>query len=152
MILYTDAEGSGGIGATLITDDTKLFLRGKLDRRCTDLLIKRTTQIIPLEAMAVLIAILTFKKDIGQSELLVMIDNTSVLGAARKGRSSANDVHKIITKISDLCLDFGITKHLFWVPSAMNMADLPSRGGDPVGFVRVPCIQRQIAQSVSVIK
>ena len=152
VILYTDADGSGGIGSTLITDDIKLFLRGKLDRRCTDLFIKRATQIIPLEAMAVLIAIFTFKKYIGQSELLVMIDNSSVLGAARKGRSSANDVHKIITKISDLCLEFGITKHLFWVPSAMNMADLPSRGGDPVGFVRVKCIQRQIAQSVSVIK
>ena len=152
VISYTNAEESGGFRATLIIEFEKRFIKGKLAHRCLDLLIQRSTQIITQEALAVLIAIYTFKRDIGQSEVLIMIDNTSVLGAVRKGRSSANDVHKIITRISDLCVQFGITKHLFWVPSAMNMSDLPSRGGDPVGYDQIKNIQQQIALSVSVIK
>ena len=151
-VLYTDAEGHGGIGAVLITPQARLFFRIKVDQRFASKLIQRATQIIPYEALAVLIALNRFKRELAQNDLVLLIDNTSVLGSVRKGRSSADDVHKIITAISDLCFELNITKHIFWVPSAMNISDGPSRGETIDQYVEVHDLKRSIAASVGVVQ
>ena len=150
--MYTDAEGSGGIGAVLITEDQKLYFKEFIDKRFTDLLESRMTQIIPLEAIAVLVALHRFKRELGQTDTILCIDNTTVLGAIRKGRSSADDVHKIITSISDLCFRLNITAHVFWVPSAMNIADDPSRGKMIEGMTLVQNMKNAIKESISTVK
>ena len=151
VIVYTDAQGRGGIGAAIISGSTKLFFKETMDQRFLSKLIGRETQIIPLEAIAVLVALHRFKREIGQCDLVLLIDNTSVLGATRKGRSSADDVHEIVTAISDLCFEINVTKHLFWVPSAMNIADAPSRGEDIDHFDLVHDLKSHVARSVGVV-
>ena len=75
----------------------------------------------------------------------------SVLGAVRKERSAADDVHRIITAISDLCFELNITKHIFWVPPEMNISDGPFRGETIDHFVEVHDLKRSIAASVGTV-
>ena len=56
-----------------------------------------------------------------------MIDNTSALGAIRKGRSRVYALNRVISEIRDMIPPTTTTKFEY-VPSSLNMADDPSRG------------------------
>ena len=131
VVLYTDAEGFGGTGGVLSLNGSVQWFRGHVRlffHKHKLKLSERITQIVPYEAIAVLQAILTWKHLLVGKPVLVFIDNTSVLGAVRKGRSRASDVHTIVSMLLSVLEEAQVKVHAFWVPSSLNVADVPSRG------------------------
>ena len=93
--------------------------------------IERRTQIIPLEGLAVWISIQVWKSGLACTKLILFVDNQSILGALKKGRSKASDIHNIVQNITDALEDIHCRPFFFWVPSSLNVADIPSRGKSP---------------------
>ena len=131
IVLYTDAEGYGGTGAVLSINGDVQWMRSHVRsffQKHSVRLSKRVTQIIPYEAIAVLQALCTWRHSLIGKQVLLFIDNTSVLGCVRKGRSRSEDVHEIIALILYTLESANIKAFAHWVPSALNVADVPSRG------------------------
>lgn len=59
--------------------------------------------------------------------VIAMVDNTSTLGAIAKGRSSSWAMNITCRKIAHALLASDITQLSHWIPSALNLADGPSR-------------------------
>ena len=128
-VLYTDAEGSGGIGALFETAGKPILsFRNRLDIRKLPFLVDRKTQIIPFESLAVLASIKLWRSELAGARLLIFIDNQSSLGALRKGRSRAPDLSRIVEEILDILDKISCQIIPLWVPSCLNIADFPSRG------------------------
>ena len=125
--VYSDAEGGGGVGAVLATPTKTLWFRGTIDSSKLGLE-PRDTQIIPLEALAQLVALRVWHSELGGCKLLMFIDNQSALGAIRKGRSDKEDIHQIVTHLVDLMDSLHVRPVFLWVPSPLNIAGFPSRG------------------------
>ena len=134
-VLYTDAEGNGGTGGVLIIDGEVLWFRSDAKRLTREeyCLVPRKTQIVPYEAIAVLQALSKFSSRLLGRQVLIFVDNQSVLGCLRKGRCKKLDVHHIITDILSILITCQIEAVPHWVPSALNIADVPSRG-QPLTF------------------
>ena len=60
--------------------------------------------------------------------VLLATDNLCALACLSKGRSSSRPLLLICRKVAALCMTFGITLLLRWVPTKRNFADGPSRG------------------------
>ena len=154
-IIYTDAEGGGGIGGCLCmergNEQRKLYFSGRLDQRFTNLLSKRVTQIIPLEAMAVAVAVEAFKVQLAGAKCIFLIDNLSVLGSLRKGRCKAFDINRVVCVIADRILQLSIMPFFLWVPSRYNMADAPSRGASVENFLQIES-KKAIAAAMAALK
>ena len=129
-VLYTDAEGRGGTGGVLILDKEVLWFRSDARAAAESVykLSARKTQIVPYEAIAVKQALSRFSHLLLGRRLLIFVDNQSVLGCLRKGRSRKLDVHHIITDILSVLGTCQIEAVPHWVPSSLNIADVPSRG------------------------
>ena len=155
VILYTDAEGNGGIGGCICVDGAnkavRLYFSTRLDCRFTGLLQQRITQIIPLEAMALTVAMEVFKMHIAGSKCVFFVDNQSVLGALRRGRSRAEDIHQIICWTIDRVVQLSVMPYFLWVPSSMNLADPPSRGLPIHGFSKVDA-KKGVSVAMSCLK
>ena len=155
VIVYTDAEGRGGVGGCMYRDtcdrQLKLYFSDCMDQRFTQLLSERVTQIIPLEAMAVAVAVEVFKVQLAGARCIFLIDNLSVLGSLRKGRCKAPDINRIICAIADRILQLSIVPFFLWVPSRYNLADAPSRGVSPSGFLELDA-KKSIATAMRAIK
>lgn len=61
------------------------------------------------------------------ARIMLLVDNTSVVGALSKGRSSSWRSRRPQRVLSGLLLAFGASIGVVWVPSALNPADEPSR-------------------------
>ena len=64
--------------------------------------------------------------------VLLFTDSLVALGCLSKGRSSAPMLLSVCRIVAAACLVLRIKLYLRWVPSELNYADWPSRGG-PVG-------------------
>ena len=62
-----------------------------------------------------------------RSRVLMLVDSQVTLGAVSKGRSSSRRVNFWLRKIAGVCLSYGLTVDLVWVPTKANPADAPSR-------------------------
>jgi ribonuclease HI/cell division protein ZapA (FtsZ GTPase activity inhibitor) len=134
MLLYTDAEGSGGLGAVLFSHQQSSphsWLFGHAPQDIVARFQSRRTQIVPLEALAVIAAVITWTHLLRGQRVIIMVDNVSVVGALRKGSSRKRDINLIIGAIHMHALAHDIDLFVHWVPSRYNIADLPSRGRPP---------------------
>jgi len=139
VTLYTDAEGKGGIGGVLFVDNEKpLQFAFKVPTSFNMLFSHRVTYIIQLELLAVTVALKLFSQSLRGAAVRFFIDNRSVLGSLRKGRSKVEDLNSLVlltidkTAHIDLCL-------FSWIPSKLNVADVPSRGKLIPGITTVDC-------------
>ena len=93
-------------------------------------LCERQTQIMPLEALAILQAFLVFMPaGLAGRDILLFVDNQAVCSALAKGASSAEDVGLICTVCHLLWARYSIRVWVEWVPSDDNPADGLSRAG-----------------------
>ena len=141
FILYTDAEGSGGVGACLFHPNGSpgLWFGGVVSsglrrRVSTRWGYHRGCPIFLLEAVVPIVCFRAFGPFLRGQRLLLFIDNSTALFALRKGRS------KLSLPLNELCFNFWrIARQLelevvvAWVPTRFNVADDPSRGVPPVG-------------------
>ena len=142
LIAYSDAEGAGGLGWVLLARPPSLESSKSGDPSLTgwwaggaapaDLsahLLPRKTQIHALEMCAFISLIQSSATVLRGKRLLAFIDNQSALGVLRKGSCKlAHDLSALSSYALDLCRGLHIELFLFWVPSALNCADGPSRG------------------------
>jgi len=132
-IIYSDAEGTGGIGGLIVPEHQNVqWFRShvrSIQRR--DYLQQRKVQIIPYEGIAARESLRRWKTVAAGKEVIMFIDNQSVYHSLRKGRSKAPDVNLILRDILDIAAEQDIRIFPYWIPSALNISDLPSRGEDP---------------------
>ena len=131
IVLYTDAEGHGGTGAVLSLRGEVLWFRSHVRSFFQSAKVKlssRATQIVPYEALAVLQALSTWRHRLVGRQVVLFTDSSSVLGCVQKGRSRAEDVHEIISLTLSMLEQSHLKLYSFWVPSSLNIADVPSRG------------------------
>jgi hypothetical protein len=151
LLIYTDAEGSGGLGALLTGTESSEWFMGKADPRFQKSLLPRKTQIFAFETVTVLLASMVWVKRLAGRRVVFFVDNTASLGCLRKGSSSAPDIHNLIGFFWDFVTENHIEVHFRWVPSKLNLGDRPSRNCAPIVGRQTPFRVRwtQILQLVN---
>ena len=103
--------------------------------------IPRSTQIIPIEMIAPVLALSTFSDRLEGADLIVLIDSESVEAALVKGYSSREDVCSIIDVFWNLALRLKCRVFIDRVSTDANPADWPSRNdlrrGQEAGWLTV---------------
>ena len=98
----------------------------------------RRTQIIPVELVAPIVALETFKDLVRGSDLLLFIDSEVVEAALVKGYSSREDLCSLISVFWNLVLELRVRVFIDRVATDANPADWPSRDhlevGESVGW------------------
>jgi hypothetical protein len=138
VIVLSDAEGTGGIGAVLrmpVVGSPLLVWRARMPSRFVASLAPRATQINPFELLAVLFSVSTWCGQLQGREVLFCIDNTVALSVLHKGRSPKKDLNKWVREANRLFAAYSINARFVWVPSKLNLGDLPSRGSEVPGAI-----------------
>ena len=138
-VLYTDAEGSGGVGAVLYSPGVPpRWFGGSVPPAIRRRVARRwgytKCPIFLLEAAVPLLCLRLYGPFLRGHRLLVFVDNSTALFALRKGRS------RLSPPLNEMCFSFwaaarsmSLDLTLVWVPTRFNVADDPSRGEPPVG-------------------
>lgn len=138
LVLYTDAEGGGGVGAVLAASGQVLSMCSRAPPSFYRGLPARKTHICALEAAAVPLAVSHWANLLRDRDVLIYIDNQSALGALRKGSSTAPDLLRLARLLHERLLRLGSEATFLWVPSGSNPADGPSRGKPHPGATQEP--------------
>lgn len=118
-VLFTDASEHHW-GAVLLTWGSRMqVIRGSFASNHLGLPIHE------LEALALLNALQNF--DLRDTHVHIVVDNTAVLYAVQKGRSSSTSFHAVLTNIKRKIRENLLTVSLCYIPSSLNLADEPSR-------------------------
>ena len=138
-VLYTDAEGAGGLGACLYRDDRCHWWQARAPAFVRALAPKlgypRGMPVFLYEAAAPFVAARTWPRLLTGRRLLLFVDNLTLKGALVKGRSKACPaLNFLVNRLLAYFHDLGVTVTVFWVPSRFNVADPASRGDTPPGF------------------
>ena len=100
--------------------------------------LQRTTQIVPVEMMAAVLALETFADQIRGADVILLIDSEAVEGALVKGYSSREDLCQVISIFWDLAFQLRVRVFIDRVSTDANPADMPSRNrlhvGEAVGW------------------
>ena len=101
----------------------------------------RATQIIPIEMLAPILALCSFRDRLINADAILLIDSEVVEAALVKGYSSKSDVCELISLFWDLALDLHCRIFIDRVSTDANPADWPSRNdlmrGQTAGWVTV---------------
>jgi hypothetical protein len=139
VILYTDAEGSGGLGAVLLESAAcARWIASSTPSPVVARLQPRRTQIHAHEILAVFLAAQSFRKFITDKRLVIFVDNKSALGMLVKGAGMAPDLEALAILTCQILLSSSADLRWVWVPSRFNLADAPSRGKAPIVGQRIP--------------
>ena len=87
--------------------------------------LKRTTQIIPIEMIAPILALATFRDRLVNADVILLIDSEAVEAALIKGYSSKSDVCELISLFWELALKLRCRVFIDRVDA--SPADWPSR-------------------------
>ena len=90
--------------------------------------IPRKTQIVPVEMMAPILALETFKERLVGADVIILIDSEAVEAALIKGYSSKEDLCDLISVFWDLVFEVKARVFIDRVATDANPADWPSRG------------------------
>ena len=106
--------------------------------------LQRTTQIIPIEMMAPVLALSSFADRLVNSDVILLIDSEAVEAALIKGYSSKSDVCLIISVFWKLALKLRCRIFIDRVSTDANPADWPSRNdlvrGQTAGWSTVQAV------------
>ena len=132
VIVWTDASHSpsfSGLGVVLLDTATgkRYEAESPVPRWVFSLLAGAEHSINQLEALALVAARLTFPDVMYGRACLHFVDNTSALSAAVHGYSSKPDMAVITNMLHSVDAALRVDCYYEWVPSAANIADIPSR-------------------------
>ena len=103
--------------------------------------IRRTTQIVPIEMLAPILALETFKDRVQGADIFLMIDSEAVEGALIKGYSSKSDICELVSIFWELALKYKVRIFIDRISTDANPADWPSRDdlarGEAGGWVSI---------------
>ena len=67
-------------------------------------------------------------KELRRAQVLINVDNQSVVGAFKRGRAKDRDTHALLVNLFGLQAEYGFLLALRWIPTAANgVADAISR-------------------------
>ena len=93
----------------------------------SDKWLRRKTQIVPIEMIAPILAIQTFRDHLRNKDVLLLIDSEAVEAALVKGYSSKEDLCELVEIFWELALEYRINFFIDRVSTDANPADWPSR-------------------------
>ena len=93
----------------------------------------RKTQIVPVEMLAPIIALETFRDRLYGADIILLIDSEAVEAALVKGYSSKEDLCDLISVFWDLAFQLRVRVFIDRVATDANPADWPSRGDLSIG-------------------
>ena len=143
-LLYTDAEGLGGIGAVLAINGAVSWFLGRAPkafmRLAGPLGYPRGMPVYLLEAAVPFLSLHEFGRLLQGRRVIVFVDNQSALGALFKGRSRrSRPLNELCFSLWERSRRSGVELFFRWVPSRFNLADPPSRGlAPPCGGLQRP--------------
>ena len=129
VLLYTDAEGSGKVGAVAeFSDGEILFLRGVVPSKVKHMLAPRRTQIVAFELLAALVGLVALAPaKLRGMRVRHFIDNSAALACVVRGFSRHTDLALVAgrfwVEIADLHLEY----FACFVETHSNLSDGPSR-------------------------
>ena len=138
VIIYSDAEKDGGIGALLAVDGEFQWMAGRVPSAVASKLKERKTQIFPFEVIAAVVSLIKWGPLLDGRRIIFFVDNVGARGSLASGRSSQPDVHGIVRAAWQVAVKYRLAVFFVWVPSALNVADGPSRGDSVAWARRVP--------------
>ena len=100
-MLYTAAEGNGGLGAVLVSPSSSLWFGCPTPSSIISSLLPRKIQIYALEVLAAAAALRLWAHLLHDRHVLAFIDNTAALATLQKGSSRAHDVHGLVSNVWD---------------------------------------------------
>ena len=143
VILYSDAEGNGGVAAVAVFNDHGVFMRGKIPNSVRSMLVRRRTNIVAFELLIAVAALVSFCP-----EMLVgkhidhYIDSQPALSCLLKGASSKPDLSNVAGRLWFECCHLMSAYRASYVQSKHNLADGPSRNDVALmytlGFSEIP--------------
>ena len=145
VVIYTDASWEPedmekpGLGYVLLHPDRDKTYGGTASVQPETLhaFLPRETQILPLEALAVLQAFVFFTdRNLHGRDVLLFVDNQAVCSSLAKGASSASDVGLLCTVTHLLWAHLSMRVWVEWVASDDNPADGLSRAGVHDGWTK----------------
>ncbi|CAE7374222.1 unnamed protein product, partial [Symbiodinium necroappetens] len=95
--------------------------------------IPRKTQIVPIEMIAPILEIETFRDHLRNKDVLLLIDSEAVEAALVKGYSSKEDLCELVEIFWELALEYRINFFIDRVSTDANPADWPSRDQLEIG-------------------
>ncbi|CAE7263188.1 unnamed protein product [Symbiodinium sp. KB8] len=98
-----------------------------IPREISEKWIPRKTQIVPIEMLAPILAIETFRGHLRNKDVLLFIDSEAVEAALVKGYSSKEDLCELVEIFWELALKYKINFFIDRVSTDANPADWPSR-------------------------
>ena len=132
VVIYTDAEGEGGIGGVLVSKSQEAYFAATVPQCIRDLLLPRKTQIFLFEVIGVVASLLLWLSVLSGARLILFIDNIPALVSIQKGSSASDDANSVVGLAWQLVLSHCIAFRPLWVPSKLNLADPPSRKAVPI--------------------
>ena len=154
VVIFTDGftpdmrkseRGPDRVGAVML--DRRLLhpvqFTETIPKRVSRAWIPRTTQIVPIEMIAPVLALETFKESVRDRDVLLLIDSEPVEAALVKGYSAKEDLSSLIEVFWNLALELRANIFIDRISSDSNPADWPSRDlmslGEAVGWITVNC-------------
>ena len=136
VVIYTDAStgfGKDGLRIGAVLFDPLLPSAPccvvDIPLQAQSLLIRRKTQIMPAELLAIPVVLLGMKDMVTNRDVIWFIDNQSALAALIKSASAAPDCAGVALKTGLLTSALNVRVWYEYVPSKQNVSDPLSRGG-----------------------
>ena len=141
FIAYSGAEGSCGLRWFFTNSSCAHSARwagGSAPLHFLPFLAPWTTQIHALEMLALISLLQSQGSRLRVLMLIAFVDNQAALVILRKSScNKASDLPSLATHAHDLCRGLHIELFTYWAPSALHIADGPSRGQPcPLGSPR----------------
>ena len=106
--------------------------------------IDRKTQIVPVEMIAPILSLTTFRDRLRNVDLILLIDSEAVEAALVKGYSSKVDLCKLVSLFWDLIFELRARVFIDRIATDANPADWPSRNnlvkGEDAGWMTVKAV------------
>ena len=130
VLLYSDADGKGGIGAYVVWRATAKveFASSSVPCKWLKSLKARRVQINAYEMLAMLAAWATWGTELRNQRIHCFVDNKSALDIFIAGWSKHADLNWVAGACWLQMASVSASVHWSWVPSGANPADAPSRG------------------------